>query len=56
MKFLVCRRVGDSTYTIVDTHVDCSSEYYNNNILPVNLASLILLLVVIPGFMFYKIN
>lgn len=53
--FLFCRDIGDSKYTVFDSNLECNDDFYNNTVLPVNLASLILFTVIIPGILFKKV-
>lgn len=52
LKFINCKKVGDSEYTLEDSNINCDSEYFKNFIFPINLGVSLVLGLIIPLFMF----
>lgn len=51
LKFLICRKVEDTYYSLADPYVKCDEDYYNNVVLPINLSVFLIFGVLIPVYL-----
>lgn len=57
MEFLVCRKIGDKSYNSADTNINCDSDFYKFNVLPINISIVVLVGFLIPllfGIIVYR--
>lgn len=52
----MCRQVLEEDYTLKDSYVSCKGDYYNNIVFPLNLSLFIVLSLIIPLFLIYKLR
>lgn len=53
---LICRKVLDTKYTLRDSYVICTDDYYNDTVLPLNLSIFLLMGIIIPVFLILKLR
>lgn len=51
LKMLLCRSVLDKKYTLEDSYIKCSDDYYLHTILPINIFIFLVFGVFIPLFL-----
>lgn len=59
LKYITCREVNNKQYSLGDSNILCDSDFYKNDILPINIGVLAVLGLIIPlmiGFWLYQGN
>lgn len=56
LKMVVCRTILGNQYTLEDSYIKCTDDYYNNFILPINIFIFLLMSILIPSYFIIQLR